>query len=453
MSLFDEDAISATAPLAVRMRPRRVEDLLGQSAALNPGAPLRRLLDGDATAAVSVILWGPPGTGKTTLASLVAGAGSRRFVELSAINAGVKDVREIIDVAKHNQAIGGVGTVLFIDEVHRFNKTQQDALLPAVENGWVTLIAATTENPSFSVNAPLLSRSIVVRLVSLADAEVEHLIERALTAAHGLDTKFTAEPAAVSTLARLAGGDARSALTLLEASAGIAASEDSHITEQHVSTAAQRAIVRYDRDGDQHYDVVSAFIKSMRGSDVDASLHYLARMLEAGEDPRFIARRLIILASEDIGMADNSALQTAMAAHQAVSVIGMPEAALTLAHAVVHCALAAKSNAVTVGIERARQDVARGLGREVPAALRDAHYAGATKLGHGRDYIYPHDVPGGVAEFNYLPKDLVGSTYYEPTSHGAEARWAGILAHLRMVLSGQSVGSPPETTPQSSEKS
>ncbi len=442
--MFDSDVV-ATAPLAVRMRPRQLSDLVGQSDILKDGSPLRRLLEGDSQAAVSIILWGPPGTGKTTLASMIAGAGSRSFVELSAISSGVKDVREVIERAKLQRATSGVGTVLFIDEVHRFNKSQQDALLPAVENGWITLVAATTENPSFSINSPLLSRSVVVRLSGLTDEELAILLARATDAPHGLNGAVSLATSGQEMIIRLAGGDARSALTLLEASAGIAATRAGAIDAEVVAVAAQRAVVVYDKDGDQHYDVVSAFIKSMRGSDVDAALHYLARMLEAGEDPRFIARRIVILASEDIGMADSSALQTAIAAHQAVSFIGMPEAALTLAHAVVHCALAPKSNAVTVAIEKARQDVRRGRGRSVPAPLRDAHYAGATKLGHGVDYIYPHDVPSGVAAFDYLPTDLRGASYYEPTGHGAEARWLAVVEHLRALLKGESVGSPPAT--------
>jgi putative ATPase len=283
----------------------------------------------------------------------------------------------------------------------------------------------------------------VVRLRSLDDAEIGELLARALEAPIGLNGKYSLTDEAQQMLCRLSGGDARSALTLLEASAGIASQTDFCITGEGVSKAAQRAVVVYDKDGDQHYDVVSAFIKSMRGSDVDAALHYLARMLEAGEDPRFISRRIVILASEDIGMADSSALQTAIAAHQAVSFIGMPEAALTLAHAVIHCSLAPKSNAVTVAIEKARSDVRNGRGRQVPAPLRDAHYAGATKLGHGVDYIYPHDLPAGVAAFDYLPSDLRGARYFEPTAHGAEARWAAVVDHLRALLRGESVGSPP----------
>lgn len=290
MSLFTSEP---TAPLAVRMRPRHVNDLVGQQQVLTPGSPLRRLLEGDVQAAVSVILWGPPGTGKTTLASLVAQASSRDFVELSAISAGVKDVRDVIDRAKQALTLGRPNTVLFIDEVHRFNKTQQDALLPAVENGWVTLIAATTENPSFSVNAPLLSRSLVVRLTALSDDDINQLLTRALSSDAGLNNSVKIDDEARSQLIRIAMGDARNALTLLEACAGIALSSDVPIiTEDVVATAAQHAVVHYDKDGDQHYDVISAFIKSMRGSDVDASLHYLARMIEAGEDARFIARRI-----------------------------------------------------------------------------------------------------------------------------------------------------------------
>jgi putative ATPase len=443
MSLF---AAEPTAPLAVRMRPRSVTDLVGQQQVLSQGSPLRRLLEGDAKAAVSVILWGPPGTGKTTIASLVAQASEREFVELSAISSGVKDVRDVVERAQQLLSMGKPNIVLFIDEVHRFNKTQQDALLPAVENGWVTLIAATTENPSFSVNAPLLSRSLVVRLSSLSDEDITALLDRALTSEAGLNGSVQIDADAKSQIIRLAGGDARNALTLLEAAAGIALAKKSSVDLDVVSAAAQRAIVHYDKDGDQHYDVVSAFIKSMRGSDVDASLHYLARMIEAGEDPRFIARRIVILASEDIGMADPSALQTAIAAHQAVSFVGMPEATLTLAHAVVHCALAPKSNAVTNAIGAAVHDVQSGKGREIPAELRDAHYVRAAGFGHGINYKYPHDYPSGVVEFSYLPEDLQGSDYYLPTQHGAEARWAAVVESLRTTLRGQSVGSAPQDT-------
>jgi putative ATPase len=379
---------------------------------------------------------------------LIAHSGGRRFVELSAISSGVKDVRDVIEAAQQARSIHDVQTVLFIDEVHRFNKSQQDALLPGVENGWITLIAATTENPSFSVNAPLLSRSIVVRLEPLDDHAIEQLIHRALISDRGLAQRFVIEPAALAALVQLASGDARIALTILEATTPIAELSTGVITEAAVEQAAQRSVVRYDKDGDQHYDITSAFIKSMRGSDVDAALHYLARMIAAGEDPRFIARRIVILASEDIGMADPSALQTAIAAHQAVSFIGMPEAQLTLAHAVIHCSLAPKSNSVTRAISAALSDVHRGRGRAVPPALRDAHYPGARALGHGTDYMYPHDVDTGVAQTDYLPEDLRDVRYFQPTMHGQEARWSAIAEHLRHLLRGESVGSPPESSPE-----
>lgn len=443
MSIFENASI---APLAVRMRPKSPSDLVGQVGALKEGSPLRKLLDGDRSAAVSVLLWGPPGSGKTTIAQMIASASSRTFVELSAISSGVKEVRDVIAGARDSIAVGGLNTVLFIDEVHRFNKSQQDALLPAVENGWVTLIAATTENPSFSVNAPLLSRSIVVRLEKLKPEEIGQVIDRAIGSASGLNNEISITSVGKEFLIQLSGGDARHALTLLEAAAGIAIANEKPIDEEVVSSASQRAVVQYDKDGDQHYDIISAFIKSMRGSDVDAALHYLARMISAGEDPRFIARRIIILASEDIGMADPSALQTAIAALQAVSHIGMPEAGLTLAHAVIHAALAPKSNAVAVALERAMADVERGKGDLVPAPLRDAHYFGATKMGHGVGYVYPHDLQSGVAAFTYLPSDLVGSVYYQPTERGHEKRLGEVLAQIKNLLNNGSVGSAPEST-------
>ncbi len=437
-SLFDEGAGPSRphAPLAVRMRPRSLDELVGQQQLLGPGSPLRRLVESAQDAGrVSVILWGPPGTGKTTLASMVSSATGRRFVELSAVTAGVKDVREVIARARDDLGMRGVGTVLFVDEVHRFSKTQQDALLPAVENGWVTLVAATTENPSFSVVAPLLSRSLVLSRQPLADNDVRHLLDRALTDPRGFDGSLRVSAEATDHLVRIAGGDARRALTALEASAATAtdAGRD-EVALGDVEQAVQRAAVRYDRDGDQHYDVVSAFIKSVRGSDVDAALHYLARMIEAGEDPRFISRRLMILASEDVGMADPSALQTAVAAMHAVAVIGLPEAQLTLAHATVHLALAPKSNAVTVAIGAALADVRRGAIGTVPPHLRDGHYPGAARLGHGLDYAYPHDFPGGIVAQEYAPESLRGHQYYRPTAHGAEARWGQVHAAVQAAL-------------------
>ena len=431
-TLFDDAAGSdrPDAPLAVRMRPRNVADLVGQQHLLASGTPLRRLLDGDPAASVSVILWGPPGTGKTTLAHLVSRATGARFVELSAVTAGVKDVREVIEGARAALGMHGRRTVLFVDEVHRFSKTQQDALLPAVENGWVTLIAATTENPSFSVVTPLLSRSLLLTLQPLTEDDVANLLRRAISEPRGLNDAVVVEDEALMHLVRLSGGDARRALTALDAAAGLG----DRIGVGEVETAVQKAMVRYDRAGDQHYDVISAFIKSIRGSDVDAALHYLARMIEAGEDPRFIARRLIILASEDIGLADPQALPIATAAAEAVAFIGMPEGRLPLAHATIHLALSPKSNAVITAIDAALADVRSGSAGAVPAHLRDAHYAGAKTLGHGVRYRYPHDWPEGVVAQQYAPDELVDRQYYRPSQHGAEARWAEVRERLAQAL-------------------
>jgi putative ATPase len=360
---------------------------------------------------------------------------------LSAVTAGVKDVREVIEQARNRLAMNGQGTVLFIDEVHRFSKSQQDALLPAVENGWVTLIAATTENPSFSVISPLLSRSVVVTLTPLDDASIHSLVLRAMEDDRGLAGAFRISADAVNSLVRMANGDARRALTFLEASAS-GVDLGGEISVDVVERAIQHVAVRYDKDGDQHYDVVSAFIKSVRGSDPDAALHYLARMLEAGEDPRFIARRLMILASEDIGMADPSVLQTTVSAATAVAMIGMPEARIILAHATVHAALAPKSNAIIVGIDQAVADVRSGRVGVVPPALRDAHYPGASDLGHGSAYVYPHNEPAGVARQNYLPDELSGRRYYLPTDRGAEARWGSILEAIETKRSGAAAADP-----------
>ncbi|HIW28542.1 MAG TPA: replication-associated recombination protein A, partial [Candidatus Luteococcus avicola] len=409
---------------------------VGQQHLLAAGSPLRRLAEG--TAAMSVFLWGPPGVGKTTIAAVVSHATNRRFVEVSAVTAGVKEVRAELETARRELAHGRP-TVLFVDEVHRFSKAQQDVLLPAVENRLVTLIAATTENPSFSVISPLLSRSLLLTLKPLTDDDIASLLDRALTDERGLRTRegglFSIDTEARSTLVRLAGGDARRVLTFVEeAAAGAEAIGSDVITPEVVEKAVDRAAIRYDKDGDQHYDVISAFIKSCRGSDVDAALHYLARMLSAGEDPRFIARRLIILASEDVGMAAPGVLQTVVAAAHAVQMIGMPEGQLTLAHATVAVATAPKSNAVTTAIGAAMADVAAGRIGQVPEHLRDAHYAGAKKLGHGRGYRYAHDHAHGVAKQQYLPDELVDQRYYQPTDHGHEAQITERLAAIRQLL-------------------
>ena len=420
----------AGVPLAVRLRPRTVDEIVGQEHLLAPGSPLRRLASGQA--AMSVFLWGPPGVGKTTIAAVVSQTSDTRFVEISAVTAGVKEVRGVLDEARRDLARGR-RTVLFVDEVHRFSKSQQDVLLPAVENRIVTLIAATTENPSFSVISPLLSRSLLLTLQPLSSDNIDTLIDRALSDERGLRTTagetFTITGNARDAVRRMAGGDARRVLTYLEeAAAGADAQGESVIELDTLEQAVDRAAVRYDADGDQHYDVISAYIKSMRGSDVDAALHYLARMIEAGEDPRFLARRLVIFASEDIGLADSSVLQTCVAAAQAVQLIGMPEARINLAHATVACAMAPKSNAAYAGLNKAAADIKSGRIGQVPLHLRDAHYPGATALGHGKGYLYAHDAPHGVAAQQYLPDDLLEARYYEPTSHGEEAalqqRWA-----------------------------
>ncbi|WP_141013431.1 replication-associated recombination protein A [Nocardioides sambongensis] len=430
----------AAAPLAVRMRPRTLDELVGQQQLKAPGSPLRQLVEGDQS--LSLLLWGPPGTGKTTIASIVSQQTGRRFVEVSAVSAGVKEVRAAIEGARASLVATGAETVLFVDEVHRFSKAQQDALLPGVENRWVTLVAATTENPSFSVISPLLSRSLLLRLESLTDQDVRDVLDRAVADERGLADGYLLEEEAAAHIVRLAGGDARRSLTYLEAAAGAATlggrtADDGRVVID-VSTAeaaADQAAVRYDRDGDQHYDVISAFIKSIRGSDADAALHYLARMLEAGEDPRFIARRLIILASEDIGLADPTALTTAVAAAQAVQLIGLPEGRITLAQAVIALAVAPKSNAVITAVDEALRDVRAGKIGSVPAHLRDAHYAGAKKLGHGADYQYSHDQPYGIASQQYAPDAIGDARYYRPTELGAEGpvkqRWERIRAIIR----------------------
>ncbi|BBZ34009.1 replication-associated recombination protein A [Mycolicibacterium confluentis] len=424
-------AVGPSTPLAVRMRPASLDEVVGQDHLLRHGSPLRRLVDG--SGAASVILYGPPGTGKTTLASLISHATGRRFEALSALSAGVKEVRAVIDVARRAAAYGEQ-TVLFIDEVHRFSKTQQDALLAAVENRIVLLVAATTENPSFSVVAPLLSRSLILQLRPLDPAGIATVVRRAIHDDRGLGGRIEVDDTAVDLVVQLAAGDARRALTALEVAAETAAAAGEPVTVETVEQSLDQAAVRYDRDGDQHYDVISAFIKSVRGSDVDAALHYLARMLTAGEDPRFIARRLMILASEDIGMADPSALPIAVAAAQTVQLIGLPEAQLTLAHATVHLATAPKSNAVTTALGAAMADIRAGKAGMVPAHLRDGHYAGAAALGHAQGYKYAHDHPDGVVAQQYPPDDLVGTDYYRPTSRGAEREISTRVEKLRAII-------------------
>lgn len=461
---------ASRAPLAVRMRPRTIDEVLGQEHLLTPGAPLRVLAGENAGPAgpSSVILYGPPGTGKTTLAHVIARAPGRKFVELSAITAGVKDVRAVMDQALLDRDMYGTTTVLFLDEIHRFTKAQQDALLPGVENRWVILVAATTENPSFSIISPLLSRSLLLRVHSLEQSDIEQLIDRALADPRGFDGAAVIDEDARAHLAAVSGGDARRSLTSLEAAAAIAFSEAEQasaesarsaedladladpagesgekstkpaapvrITLAHATEAVDRAAIRYDRSGDQHYDVVSAFIKSMRGSDADAAVHYLARMLEGGEDPRFVARRIMILASEDIGLADPQALQVATAAAQSVALVGMPEARIILSQAVIYCALAPKSNAAYNAINRAIADVRSGASGQVPVHLRDGHYAGAKQFGHGVGYVYAHDEPGHVAAQQYLPDTLRGTVYYEPTQHGFERTLTERRERIRRIL-------------------
>ena len=434
---------SGATPLAVRMRPKTLDEVAGQRHLLTPGSPLVSLAS-DKTGergSVSVILWGPPGTGKTTLAQAIAHSSGRRFVELSAVTAGVRDVRQVMEDARTNRDLYGLATVLFLDEIHRFSKAQQDTLLPGVENGVVILVAATTENPSFSIISPLLSRSLLLTLEVLSDDDLGIVVDRAVADARGLADRFELEPEARGAIIRLASGDARRALTALEAASVSAestleagATGKPVITTDIVALAVDRALLRYDRNGDEHYDVISAFIKSVRGSDVDAALHYLARMIEAGEDPRYICRRIIVLASEDIGMADPQSLLIAVAAADAVQLIGMPEGRIPLAQAVVHLATAPKSNAAYMALDAAIADVRAGKMGRVPKGMRDAHYPGAKRLGHGKGYRYPHDDALGVVTQQYPPTELKSTRYYEPTEHGHERDISARLLKIRRIV-------------------
>jgi putative ATPase len=412
------ERLSRSAPLAARMRPKSLDDVVGQDHLLGAGKPLRRLIETDRLS--SVIFWGPPGTGKTTLSSLVATATSKRFIPMSAVTAGVKDVREAVETAKEELRLHQRGTILFLDEIHRFNRTQQDALLPSVEDGTLVLIGATTENPSFSVNGPLLSRSTLFRLRPHTPDSLRALVARALQEEHASITEDAREH-----LVNLADGDGRSLLTSLEVAVALSDDETRGptrrlVTKEDAEQAVDARVLRY--GDDEHYDIVSAFIKAIRGSDPNGALYWLARMLTAGEDVNFIARRLCIAASEDIGLADPMAIVVAEAAARCVQHVGMPEAQLNLAQATVHLATSPKSNRVAEGIWSAMRVVQERSAGEVPIHLRDAHYSGAAKLGHGKGYRYPHDDPRGWVEQDYLPDDLKGTHFYEPSVHGHEGR-------------------------------
>ncbi|MGC6397802.1 MAG: replication-associated recombination protein A [Ilumatobacteraceae bacterium] len=404
-----EQHLKSRAPLAARLRPRSIDEVVGQQHLVGEGAPLRLLVETDRL--TSALFWGPPGTGKTSLALAVAGSTKRAFVQLSAVTAGVADVRGVIQQARQRLGEHQQGTILFLDEIHRFSKSQQDALLPAVEDGTITLVGATTENPFFEVNAPLRSRSTLFRLEPLERSDITELVRRGLRA-----EAMTADDDATELLIERAGGDGRQVLTALEVACALATKTD-HVTLHHVESALGTSALRYGRD--DHYDVVSAFIKSMRGSDPNAAVYWLARMLSAGEDVRFVARRMVIFASEDIGMADPQALTIAVSAASAVDVVGMPEAQLNLAEAAIYLASAPKGNAVAQAIWSAMSDIRNGVVGEVPAHLRDAHYASATEIGHGEGYVSPHDDPSSAQHLEYLPETLSNRRWYRPEGGGS----------------------------------
>jgi len=426
MDLFDysrENRLKKEAPLAVRMRPRNLDEFVGQEHIIGKGKLLRRAIEADRLN--SIIFFGPPGSGKTALAQVIANTTAANFVQVNAVAVGVAKIREIIAKAKEDLGMYGKKTILFIDEIHRFNKAQQDALLPDVENGTIILIGATTENPYFEVNPPLISRSRIFRLEPLTKENIKEIVLRAVSdKERGLGNEnFKITDEALDYLSEIAGGDARVALNALELAVMTTGEDKSGVKKVDVHVIAdcvQQRVISYDKTGDNHYDVVSAFIKSVRGSDPDAALHWLARMLEAGEDPRFICRRMIILASEDIGLADPNALTIAVSASQALDYVGLPEARLALAQAAVYLACAPKSNAIIKGIDAALQDArSKNIGF-VPPHLRDAHYSGAKKLGHGKGYLYPHNYPGNYVEQEYMPEPLRGRRYYQPTDNGME---------------------------------
>lgn len=435
-----------TRPLAVRMRPKTLDEVLGQTQALVQGSPLRRLANpaskGSLTAPSSIILFGPPGVGKTTLAYIVARQSGREFEELSAVTSGVKDVRAVLERAHERLVMQDKETVLFIDEVHRFSKSQQDALLPSVENRDVTFIGATTENPSFSINKPLLSRSVVVKLESLDASQLHEMVTRAVESKHGLKGEVRIDDEAVDQIVRMAGGDGRKTLTILEAAAGAVTGDKTRkkgsrkpiITPDVVASVMDATTVRYDKDGDDHYDVISAFIKSMRGSDPDATVHYLAQMIRAGEDPRFIARRIMIAAAEEVGMAAPEVLQVAVAAAQAVAMVGMPEGRIILSEAALAVATAPKSNASYNAINEALADIDAGHIGEVPRHLRNAPTKLMKEWGNKEGYIYAHDAPNAVATQQYLPDELDGTEYYHPNPRGYERQVGQRLTSIRSIL-------------------
>lgn len=422
------------------MRPKSVAELVGQKSLLKPGSPLHRLLTGETRGSQSLIIWGPPGTGKTSITSVLASSGNRKLVQLSAISTGVKEVRETIEKAKLDAELYKIETVLFLDEIHRFSKAQQDSLLPAVEAGWVTLVAATTENPSFSVIAPLISRSLVVQLQSLDESDLKTLVRRALDDARGFGGLVQIEDEATSELVRMAQGDARRTLTFLEALAFVAFQRQPdapRIVLADFESALTSAPLRYDKDGDSHYDIISAFIKSVRGSDADAAVYWLARMIESGEDPRFIARRLMILAAEDIGLADPQALILATAAAQSIALIGMPEGRIALSEVTIYLCLAPKSNSAYNAINSALADIRSGLVVEVPKALRSSNYAGAENYGNGQGYLYPHDEPASVLKQDYLSGEALNKQYYHPKELGMEAPNLKLWERLRKIIRGK----------------